>query len=85
MTQALDRLDKYLAESAQELDVKQPDEFTVQDYIEMIYAKHGRVVPNPNARYQLNKDVKEGKLKHRRISFDGKFANVYSVITPQTK
>jgi len=83
MTQALDALDKYLAESASDMDAPRTDEFTTNNYIEMMLAKHGRVVNNATARYHLNKDVKEGKLSSRRITIEGKFVNLYSVT--QTK
>lgn len=83
MTQALDALDKYLAESASDMDAQRPDEFTAQDYIEMMLAKHGRVVNNATARYHLNLDVKAGKLASRRIGVGSKFVNLYSVT--QTK
>lgn len=83
MTQALDALDKYLSESAVDLDAQRPGEFTAQNYIEMMLAKHGRVVNNTIARYHLNKDVRDGKLVSRRITIDGKFVNLYSVT--QTK
>lgn len=85
MTQALDALDKYLNESAYDLGAKRPEEFTAQDYIEMMLAKHGRVVKSTCARYKLNQDVKDGKLNSRRIGIDGKFMNLYSVTETQKK
>jgi len=75
----LSALDAYIQEQAEAAKPKQPDEFTLNEYISKM-AANGLEITESSANRQTSKLVAQGKISKRAITLNGTKTNLFRFI-----